>query len=76
MKRLIPKPPHYDYDHYPEDVRRIVRVCEQNGFLITYDDAKDIWQSHSEDYAAGWLILPKDDQSLFDEVFRCSMEVE
>ena len=49
---------------YPEDIDRFVSVLATAGYEVERSDAELAWGSYSEDYAAGWLILPEDDEVL------------
>jgi len=51
-------------DDYPEDCVRIKRLAEKMGLNITLEKASDIWSDHSNDYCAGWMILPKNDEEI------------
>ena len=35
---------------------------------MSYEDAAEIWEDYSDSYAAGWLILPKDDNELWQTI--------
>lgn len=47
---------------YPEDCHRIVQIANQLGYKCTLKQAEEFWDSHSEDYCAGWLDLPDDSE--------------
>lgn len=34
-----------------------------------YDEAAEAWEAYSYTFAAGWLILPAEDQDIFDAAF-------
>lgn len=53
---------------YPHDVERIQRVFVDKGFVISRSGAHDAWDKYSDSFAAGWLILPDDDNVLFDAI--------
>ena len=53
---------------YPDDVDRIVSVCESKGYNIEPQLAQDVWQKHSDSMCAGWLGLDKEDDELFDNI--------
>ncbi len=48
-----------------EDCRRIVNVLEKNGYIVTMEEAHELWQKHSTDYCAGWLMMDDKDEDLF-----------
>lgn len=47
------------------DVERIQEVYQKNGIPISLDKAASIWDTHSDNYAAGWLGLPDHDSELW-----------
>lgn len=59
MTRLIPrKPLTFQSEHarrYPEDVARLIRVAAQAGYTLDAPHATMLWESYSEDWAAGWI---------------------
>ena len=59
---------------YPEDIRRMIEVCNKKGITITPELAEKLWDIHSESYCAGWLILPEDDELLFEILLDCAKE--
>lgn len=72
MKRLIPKSNH---DQYTADVERIVRVCEEHGYVISCAEAKAAWAKFSADWNNVWLILPHKDHLIVEYLLRvCSIE--
>lgn len=64
----------YKYDrhslHYPQDVVRIVDIFADRGYIITYNDAARAWEEYSDGLCAGWLVLPDDDEEVFETVFN------
>jgi hypothetical protein len=69
MKTLKFKPPEWlsDSHRWGADVRRIIAICESRGYYISDADAHHAWEEHSDNYAAGWLVLGDDDE-VFDAV--------
>lgn len=61
--------------HYSGDIDRIVNVFADRGYEISYSDAGHAWERHSENYAAGWLILPENDDDLYAEISYLFEEV-
>lgn len=59
---------------YPEDIKRMIEVCNKKGVTITPELAEKLWYMHSDDNCACWLILPKDDDSLFETLLNCAKE--
>lgn len=47
------------------DVERIHEVYQKNGIPVSLDTSAQIWDTHSDNYAAGWLGLPDDDEELW-----------
>jgi hypothetical protein len=44
--------------------------------MISQYDAQAAWEQHSDDYAASWLILPTDNEQLFNIIIeQCKEEV-
>lgn len=78
MKKLIFRKPERKSDYhqcYTKDIQRIVSVCEQKGYQISEQDAIIAWEKYSEDYyAAGWMMLPKDDKDVFGGIMRVMEE--
>lgn len=62
--------------YYPDDVDRIVQVCEAHGYEIDRDTAQWAWQEQSACYAAGWLDLPQDDEWLLTIIRQHLDEVQ
>lgn len=63
-------------ESYPDDISRIVKVCRDTGYTVSRSMARRIWENHSDNYAAGWLILPESDADLLAEVLANSKAVE
>ena len=59
-----------DYENfsYPDDVRRIVELFKSKGIIITPSEAEELWDDYSDSMCAGWLILPSNDNELFEIV--------
>jgi len=57
------------YSHrYMTDVKRIKQVLKVNGYNSTLRDCGNLWDDHSDDFAAGWLNLPHTDGELWVEL--------
>ncbi len=54
-----------DDDYFAVDVARIVSVCAKNGMEVSSGDARALWERHSDDRAAGWLII-RDDEEIIE----------
>jgi len=57
-------------ESFPEDIDRIIKVMADHYYEVTRDQAKALWEEHSEDYAAGWLVMPAKDEDLFESLSR------
>ena len=53
-----------------DDVERLVAALAASGISVTPDDAYAAWRRHSEDRAAGWLILYDDDAENRDALLK------
>ena len=47
-----------------DDITRIREIARADGLLITPEQAIEIWEEHSDRYAAGWLFLPDADEHI------------
>ena len=45
---------------YFHDCLHIQALAAELGYKITLEEARAIWESHSEDYAANWLVMESD----------------
>jgi hypothetical protein len=55
---------------YPYDCERIVKVLRSKGYGLSLHEAERMWESHSDSYCAGWLILPDIDQEIIDALIE------
>lgn len=55
-------------DEFREDCLRIQSVLQDHGYYATLEQCAELWEINSENYAAGWLILPQDGLAIYDEV--------
>lgn len=53
-----------------EDVKRMQRVLQANGYHADLDDCARLWDDYSDMYAAGWLGLPSDDDELLNTLIN------
>jgi len=51
-----------------DDCVRIKKVLLDYGFEATLAECEILWKMHSESFAAGWLILPEEDDALFNSI--------
>lgn len=50
--------------NYTEDILRIVRILNNNGYYAIEELAHKIWSDYSKDLCAGWVNLPEKDSDL------------
>jgi hypothetical protein len=53
---------------FPEDTLRIVRAFLRHGYTIDPATAADLWERRSNEYDAGWLILPSEDGAIIEDI--------
>lgn len=63
MKELV-----IDY-RFPEDIKRIMKVGIDIGFMISPSKAYSIWSDYSDTFCAGWLNLPQEDETIKELIF-------
>ena len=52
---------------YKRDSERVQRILEEHGCKASLVDSYRLWKEMStNDYCAGWLILPKKDEQVFE----------
>lgn len=51
-------------DYVVRDCNRIRAIFLDDGYAITHEQAESLWKTHSDRYAAGWLGLPDNDDSV------------
>lgn len=59
-----------------DDVLRIMIVAFLRGLELTSEQARDLWSRYSDMAAAGWLILPEDDDDLWHAISTVLPEKE
>ena len=57
------------------DILRIVQVCADRNISITPSEAQELWKIHSDNNCAGWLILPENDNELFEIIIEQAKKV-
>ena len=55
---------------YPEYLKRIVKIFKDRNIEITPSEANELWDKYSDDLCASWLILPLDDNEIFEIVIN------
>ena len=58
----------YYQSPYQSDCERIADVALRHRYLLTVEQAEDLWNDFSETFAAGWLSLPEDDEELWRDI--------
>ena len=53
---------------YMEDCRRIQKVLLDHGYQADLRDCAEVWGKYSDDFCAGWLHLPDEDEDLFSSI--------
>jgi len=54
-------------EHHKEESERLRDLLIARGFISCgIGDAEGLWMSYSDDYAAGWLGMPDDDNDLYE----------
>lgn len=70
MKQLKRKPSgtltHLDY--WKKDINRMIQVCANKGFTVSPEDVCWAWEQYSDSFAAGWLVLDRLDEDLFNSL--------
>ena len=60
---------HRNYQiEYHKDISRIVNIFENEGFLLSRNDAYLAWGAYSDDFLLnpGWVSLPENDGEIFN----------
>lgn len=50
-----------------DDVNRLVVAAAANGIALTQAQAYQAWTDYSDSYAAGWMMMPQQDDELWSE---------
>ena len=50
-----------------DDVNRLVSVAAANGIVLTQNQSYQAWTDYSDSYAAGWMMMPHQDDELWSE---------
>lgn len=58
----------YKNDRYGDDVKRIVEVFQKRNIILSYEEARNLWDSYSDYCCACWMGLPEDDDGLFNTI--------
>lgn len=66
--RLRYRPDEDESIYRPDDVRRISEILNARGYFADDIDIQKAWTDFSDNYCAGWLILPDDDEEVYIKV--------
>jgi len=55
-----------DRPEYKDDSIRIAAVAYEHSIVLTLKQAEKVWQIYSDSMAAGWMLLPKTDEELWE----------
>jgi hypothetical protein len=55
---------------FPEDCERIVQILAKEGYVVTSLQAGNLWAKRSNEWSAGFLVLPKDDMVVFGDLLK------
>lgn len=64
IKIKIDGPEEYNVD----DCRLIQNILIDRGYYATLEQCYQLWKMHSDCYAAGWLNLYQDSESIYDAI--------
>lgn len=53
-------------DTFADDCNRIQQVLMEHGYYATIDQCEELWEMYSDEYAAGWLVLPEINIQIYD----------
>ena len=59
-----------------QDCERIQRVFKEHGYAISLNEAWLLWDTCSDVVSASWLVMPKEDEKLFECLLPHFEEVE
>lgn len=70
----------YKYDrnipeNYVRDVVRIQDAFEEEGYFVRLQDCYLAWSQYSDNYAAGWLVLPSENSEIVRELLEMFIPV-
>ena len=55
-------------EHHIDDCHLIQNILIDRGYYATLEQCYQLWKMHSECFAAGWLILYEDKESIYDAI--------
>jgi hypothetical protein len=58
--------------YWYEDSQRIQTLLQEHGYDLTLSECCDLWEKRSNEYDAGWLILPKEKDDLLKDLLKYS----
>lgn len=67
LKPLRIKNPYVRHkDAFADDCNKIQQVLIEHGYYATIDQCEQLWEMYSDEYAAGWLVLPEGNMQIYD----------
>jgi hypothetical protein len=64
----VKNPYHQHKDIYKDDCNRIQAALMDHGYYATIEQCVELWELHSEEWAAGWLSVPQCGEDIFKEI--------
>lgn len=68
MKNIRLIDPNDDYFYHKGDCERIQKILAANGYKASLEQCKFLWETYSDSLAAGWLILPEEDEQVLSNI--------
>lgn len=59
-----------------DDCERLKKIFAEHDYDITLEQARMMWELHSEDCCAGWLCLGPSDDGIFKELDKYYLVIE
>lgn len=56
-------------DDFQDDCERIQRVAREHGVTVTLEECATVWHARSQEVFANWLVMPRDDETLWRDTF-------
>lgn len=65
----------YYYEQEPEDFREedithMLDILQDRGYTSTRTDIRRAWEAYSDSFCAGWLLLPDEDELVFNALLQ------
>lgn len=62
---------HENISEYPNDIKRLLKVLYDRGFIASPEQATILWEKYSDSMCAGWMMMSDDDNRVFECVSPC-----